>query len=346
MEACPDRAASLANGDSLENACHDVKPSRETPAMLEEVREGLLDRPRELPPKYFYDERGSLLFDRICDSADYYPMRAEAALLAEHAEEIIDRVRPAVIFELGSGTSRKTRHLLDACERLRCRSRYAPFDVCREIVIEAGAELRQRYGWLELEPLAGDYMAGLDNLPVFEEPALYVFLGGTIGNFEPQAAERFLGDLRGRMKPGDRLLIGADRLKDPNVLHAAYNDRDGITADFNMNVLRVINRDLGASFDESAFEHYACFNPHLSRIEMYLVAMQDQSVYVDALDRVIEFEEGEQILTEISRKFTRRSLEALLGAGGFGVERHFQAEDGYFSLVLARPEAPPAPGPD
>lgn len=332
----------VADIPDLAALCREVPAAREVPDLLEDVRSGLLGAPRELPPKYFYDERGSLLFDRICDSREYYPTRTEAALLAAHADDIIAAMRPRAILELGSGTSRKTRHLLDACDRLDCQPRYAPFDVCREIVLDAGQGLLERYDWLQLVPLVGDYMAGLDHLPVQDSPTLFVFLGGTIGNFSPEQAGRFLADVRALMRPADRLLIGADRIKDPAVLHAAYNDAGGITADFNLNVLRVLNRDLGADFNVDAFSHYACFNPVRSRIEMYLVAMQDQEVSVPALDCDLAFNEGDEILTEISRKFSRRSLESLLAQGGFDVDTHYEADGGWFSLVLARPGDAPA----
>ena len=332
----------VATLPDLDARCHRVPPARAVPDLLNDVRAGLLASPRELPPKYFYDERGSILFDRICDSREYYPMRTESALLERHAADIVAAMRPRAILELGSGTSRKTRHLLDACDRLGCHARYVPFDVCREIVVDSGRTLLEHYDWLDIAPLVGDYMAGLDHLPEQESPTLFVFLGGTIGNFTPEEAGRFLADVRALMRPADRLLIGADRIKDPALLHAAYNDAGGITADFNLNVLRVLNRDLGAEFDVEGFAHYACFNPGRSRIEMYLVAMQDQQVRVPALDCDLSFAEGDEILTEISRKFTRRSLEGLLADGGFSVDTHFQADDGWFSLVLARPGDAPA----
>ena len=317
--------------------CLSIRPTRAVSSLGEDVVEGLLQAPRSLPPKYFYDEHGSHLFDRICDVPEYYPTRTEAALLRDSAAGIIAAARPARIVELGSGTSRKTRHLLDACVTHDRQPDYAPFDVCDEVLVASGTALRAEYPWLDVVPLVGDYTAGLGNVPRTTAPHLVVFLGGTIGNFTPAAASDFLHELRAFMAPGDHLLIGADRVKEPDVLHAAYNDDAGVTAAFNRNVLRVLNRELGAEFDLDAFEHYAHFNPRASQIEMHLIAMRDQRVRVRELERTIDFREGDTILTEISRKFTRAQLEEMLRAAGFAVVEHYEAPAPKFSLVLARP---------
>lgn len=318
--------------------CERMQPTRAVASLSDDVAEGLFSAPRTLPPKYFYDERGSLLFDRICDVAEYYPTRTEDALLRAIAGDVIDAARPECIIELGSGMSRKTRHLIDACVKHGRLPRYAPVDVCDEVLLASGEALRAEYPGLEVHPMVGDYTAGLGNLPRSMERNLVVFLGGTIGNFAPDAARDFLHELRAFMAPGDHLLLGADRVKDPDVLHAAYNDNAGITAAFNRNVLRVLNRELDADFDLNAFEHYAHFNPLESQIEMHLIAMRDQRVHMRGLDRTIEFHEGDNILTEISRKFTRAQLEALLAEAGFAVAEHYESSDPKFSLVLARPD--------
>ncbi|HKK13525.1 MAG TPA: L-histidine N(alpha)-methyltransferase, partial [Gammaproteobacteria bacterium] len=263
---------------------HPVPPARPLPDLAQDAREGLLRRPRSLPPKYFYDDRGSRLFDAICDTPEYYPTRTENALLARHAGEILAAVDPDHIVEFGSGTSRKTLHLLEACAADGARSGYWPLDVCESMLRETGEILVDRYQWLQVDALVGDYLGGLDHLPLPDGRRLFVFLGGTIGNFEPWQAEAFLAELRARMNPGDALLLGADRVKDPAVLHAAYNDAAGITARFNLNVLRVLNRELAADFDESAFRHEARYNPALQRIEMYLVARRPQRVMLEALE--------------------------------------------------------------
>ncbi len=318
-------------------ACEAVRPTRAVTTLSDDVTAGLFAAPRTLPPKYFYDERGSLLFDRICDAPEYYPTRTESALLERIAGDVIAAERPQCIVELGSGTSRKTRHLFDACSAAQCYPLYAPFDVCDEVLISSGEALQDEYPWLEVQPMVGDYTAGLGNLPRRAERNLVVFLGGTIGNFAPDEAHDFLSELRATMTPGDALLLGADRVKRPDLLHAAYNDGAGITARFNLNLLEVMNRELGADFDPAGFEHYAHFNPLESRIEMHLISMRDQHVTFGRLARGIDFDEGDHILTEISRKFTRSELEAMLERAGFGVVRHFEADETKFSLVLAHP---------
>lgn len=316
--------------------CTEVPPSRQVGGLHEDVRAGLLAPPRRLPPKYFYDARGSALFERICEQPEYYPTRAEMALLERHAGQILARVRPDRILELGSGSPRKVRYLLDACQSARCRPCYAPFDVCREVLIESGRELTAEYPWLYVDALVGDYCAGLEHLPDGAGRDLIVFLGGTIGNFPAAERTRFLAELRALMDRDDRLLIGADRVKAPQVLHAAYNDAEGVTAAFNLNLLEVLNRELGADFDLGRFHHYACYNPRQARVEMYLVTLERHTVRLPAMDATLELEEGEHILTELSCKFTLRALEEMLDAAGFAIDAHYQGDDGYFSLVLAR----------
>jgi len=318
-------------------SCRRLKSGPASGSLLEDARRGLAARPRSLPPKYFYDARGSWLFDRICDTPEYYPTRTEAALLALTARDIVAAVRPAHLVELGSGTARKTRHLLDGCQALRCYCTYWPLDVCEAALHATGHALTADYEWLCVTGLVGDYLAELDALPAMSGRRLFVFLGGTIGNFTAAEAVRFLRGVRGCMRPDDRLLLGGDRVKDPTVLHRAYNDAAGITAEFNLNLLRVLNRELRADFDPGAFAHEALYNPQAEQIEMYLVASRSQTVSVGALGRAFRFEAGERMLTEISRKFTPDSLRGLFGAAGFTIERHYQPDNGYFSLVLAAP---------
>lgn len=330
--------AQRENGEERVSCTH-VQPARETPSMHEDVKEGLFEQPRTLSPKYFYDDHGSRLFDAICDTREYYPTRTEDALLAKHAAEIIAFHQPEHVVELGSGAARKTRRIFDACETESCKAQYWPFDVCHGMVMDSAQQLAEEYKWLTINGLVGDYLGGLKHFPRFDGRTLYVFLGGTIGNFDHDQAVGFLSELCSIMDKDDLLLIGADRVKDHCVLHAAYNDSDGITAEFNLNVLRVLNRELGADFDLDAFDHQAHFNADESRIEMHLVATEDQSVEVDALDSTIEFNSGESILTEISRKFTPESLQDLLAEAGLKIGRHFEPDNGYFSLVLAEPRA-------
>ena len=313
-----------------------VPPVRPLADIAEDAQRGLTRQPRSMPPKYFYDARGSRLFDAICATPEYYPTRTEDALLGAHASDIIAEIQPEHIVEFGSGTARKTRHLFDACDRRGRATAYWPFDVCEAMLLESGQQLVEEYQLLRVNALVGDYLGGLQGLPEFNGRCLFLFLGGTVGNFTEAQAGAFLREVRTVMKAGDCLVLGADRVKPPEVLHAAYNDSEGITAEFNLNLLRVLNRELDADFDLERFEHRAFFNRDASQIEMYLVSRLDQSVRLKALDETLDFAVGEQILTEISRKFTASRLESMLSVAGFSVTRHLEPENGYFSLLLAR----------
>jgi L-histidine N-alpha-methyltransferase len=314
-----------------------VAPIRPVPGILEDAAAGLLRSPRSVPPKYFYDDLGSRLFDAICETREYYPTRTEESLLARHARDIIALARPAHILEFGSGTARKTRQLFNACNHCRESTAYWPFDVCESMLLESGYQLVEDYDWLTVNALVGDYLGGLHHLPRLDGRCLYLFLGGTIGNFPEQEAAEFLDEVRDLMTPDDFLLLGADRVKEPAILHAAYNDGAGITAKFNLNLLRVLNRELDADFRLDGFQHEALFNPLDEQIEMYLVSKREQTVTLRALDETLELADGERILTEISRKFTPPGLEAMLGRAGFDIQCHFEPENGFYSLLLARP---------
>lgn len=330
----------MANTDPLIKAnadvvCQVLKPTRPVPDILEDARNGLLTRPRSLPPKYFYDAHGSDLFERITETREYYPTRTEDRLLQRHARDLIASSKPDQILELGSGSSRKTRRLFDACVDLGHACSYAPMDVCEDMLLQAGQDLSDSYDWLAINPIVGDYHAGLDNLPSFTGCRLFVFLGSTIGNFEPEAAQRFINEIEKCMRAGDRLLLGADRVKDPAILEAAYNDSDGVTAAFNLNVLRVLNRELHANFAPERFRHRADYNPEHQRIEMRLVSESEQRVHLSRLDADIQLQAGETILTEVSHKFTPQSLQALITHSGLTLQQHYQADNDYFSLILA-----------
>jgi len=307
-----------------------LKPFRD------DVFEGLSKPQKELACKYFYDQRGSELFNFICELDEYYPTRTEDALLSRFGMDIISEARPARIIELGCGTCRKTRHLLDACENQTQVCEFSPFDVCIEIVSQVTIELQEDYRWLDVIPLVGDYHAGLGNLPDADGVTLIVFLGSTIGNFTPGEAHDFIEEIRCCMRPGDYFLLGADRVKDEKILNAAYNDAQGLTASFNLNVLEVINREINADFKMEKFSHQARFNRDLNRIEMYLISEMEQEVYFRELDSSISLNEGEGILTEISRKFTYQELESMLVRSGFDISRHFEPDNKYFSLILSR----------
>ncbi|MES1945889.1 hypothetical protein C84B14_01030 [Salinisphaera sp. C84B14] len=314
-----------------------VVPDRPLASLADDVRAGLLTRPRWLSPKYFYDDHGSALFEAICATPEYYPSRSEAALLAAHGRTIIEASSPEHILELGSGSSRKTRHLLDACDVLNRPCRYWPFDVSAQMMLDAGAELVADYDWLTVHALIGDYTGGLSTVPLPEDGRrLIVFLGGTLGNFEPADALAMLEQIAALMRDDDRLLLGIDRVKDTATLEAAYDDAQGVTADFNRNVLRVLNRELEADFPVEAYRHRALFDRDNARIEMRLTADYAHRVRLAALDTAIDIDAGEEIVTEFSHKFTPDTLRALLNAAGLAMDRHFEADGGAYSLVLAR----------
>jgi L-histidine N-alpha-methyltransferase len=303
-------------------------------SLARDATAGLQASPKRLPPKYFYDERGSLLYDRICEVPEYYPARTESALLAAAARQIITASRPDTLFELGSGTSRKTEHLLNACEELGRAVVYQPLDVCEEVVRDAGTRLLDEYDWLSIDGIVGDYAHGLENVTHGGGRRLFVFLGGTLGNLTDLEAQRFLKRIRHAMGSGDHLLLGVDRVKDHSVLNAAYNDRQGVTAQFNLNVLHVLNRELGAKFDPSRFRHRAWFNEAASQIEMHLESCCAQRVRIEDLGMEVDFAQGETIHTEISRKFTEASIRQLIHQAGLELREHFEPENRYFSLLL------------
>lgn len=295
--------------------------------------------PKSLPSKYFYDEIGSDLFEQICATPEYYPTRVEYGLLEDVVDEVVDLSWPEVIVELGSGSSRKTELLLQAVLSVQPSLHYVPIDVSEKALVNAGERLLQQFPALTVDALLADYAGGLKHERVRAEQAgkLFVFLGGTIGNFDHDEAVELLSTARRQMGDNDRFLLGADRVKDHETLHWAYNDDSGITAQFNLNVLRVVNRELDAAFDLQTFEHRAFYDPELSRIEMHLISKLAQEVPIRSLGLTVEFGLQESILTEISRKFTVEGLAQLVEQADMVVERHYESSNRYFSLVLARP---------
>jgi L-histidine N-alpha-methyltransferase len=305
-----------------------------TPSTLaDDVRSGLALPCKTLPPKYFYDDLGSALFDRICDQIEYYPTRTEHALLARIAGRLLSILQPTDLIELGSGAARKTRVVLDAAERAGLELRYVPLDVNATMLRESAEALLDRYPWLQVHGVVTDYEQHL----AIPDGArrLVLYLGGTIGNFLDLPARRFLRSIAHQLRPGDHLLLGADLVKSTDLLNAAYNDRAGITADFNLNMLRVLNRELDADFDLEAFEHVAFFNERLSQIEMHLRSRRAQQIHLRALDLTVRFEAGELLCTEVSRKFTRSSLSSLLEDCGFALREWYTPENNFFALALA-----------
>jgi L-histidine N-alpha-methyltransferase len=315
------RIDSYLCGDSLESIADDV-------------RDGLSRDFKELAPKYFYDARGSELFDRITSLPEYYPTRCERAILNRWAPQIVALSEAEELVELGSGTASKTRALLFAMAGTGRLRRYVPMDCSESVVVDCAKELTEVYPGLEVHGVVGDFERHLEHLPD-GDGRLFAFLGGTIGNLYPEARQRFLSYLRTLMQPGDHLLLGTDLVKDVEILEAAYNDSAGVTADFNLNVLRVINQELGADFDLDAFEHVAFFDPQCCWIEMRLRSLHDQDVHVDGT--VVHFDEGEEIRTEISAKFTREQLGEEFDSAGLWIEAFFTDPDDHFALTLASP---------
>lgn len=316
--------------------CIYIEQSKLSNSLKEDVLQGLLQTPRSLPPKYFYDERGSLLFDKICETEEYYPTRVEAELLNRYAHELIEQAQPQHILEFGSGTSRKTHHLIQACEKNGIDCEYLPFDVCEEMLHQVRHEFMQEYDWLDVKPLVGDYTAGLQHLHRPDGTCLYVFLGSSIGNFTQREAAEFIEEVSHCMCSGDSLLLGVDRVKEESVLHQAYNDGAGVTSEFNLNVLNVLNQQLNADFDLNKFQHKAIYNAQKQRIEMYLVSCQGQEIKLDGLDQTLALDSGEVILTEVSHKYTYQQAESLLTDAGLHILKHIEPENAWFSLVLAK----------
>ena len=303
--------------------------------LADDVRTGLSSEPKTLPPKYLYDEKGSELFDQICNTEEYYPTRTEEKLLVACADDVVRTVQPTDIVELGSGAARKTRVILDAADRNAIEPRYVPFDVSESMLRESSAGLIEEYDWLNVHGIVGDYGQHLDKIPNSER-RLFMFIGSTIGNLPQPEAVEFLGNVAEQMGEGDRLLLGTDLVKDHEVLNSAYNDSEGLTAAFNENVLEVINRELDANFDVDRFEHEAFFNAERSRIEMHLRSKEQQSVDVGDLDMTVQFDEGETILTEISRKFTKERVASLLADAGLDMTRWYTPNNDYFGLSLSK----------
>ena len=304
--------------------------------LADDVRSGLTATLRQLPPKYFYDARGSELFDRITTLPEYYPTRCEREILNRRAPEIVRRSRAAELVELGSGSASKTRALLYAMAGEGTLRRYVPIDVSQVTVESCAAELSRLYPGLEVHGVVGDFDRDLDRVPAGER-RLFAFLGGTIGNLYPDERAAFLARLRKVMGAGDLLLIGTDLVKDRSILEAAYNDAQGVTADFNRNVLRVVNDGLGANFAPEAFEHVAFFDEANSWIEMRLRANGAQTVRIEGADLEVTFRDGDEIRTEISAKFTEDAVKAELTTAGLRLENFFTDDGGLFGVAVAAP---------
>jgi L-histidine Nalpha-methyltransferase len=305
-------------------------------SLAEDVLDGLTRPFKELPPKHFYDARGAELFDRICELPEYYPTRTERAILKESAAELATLTNAAELVELGSGTAAKTRVLLDALQAAGTLERYVPVDVTESMVRDCAETLTDEYPGLHVHGVIGDFERHLDHVPPAVGPRIVVFLGGTIGNFPPGSRRRVLREISRLLGPEDHLLMGTDLVKDPEVLEAAYDDAQGVTAEFNRNVLRVLNRELQADFDPEDFDHVALFDREHEWIEMRLRARREHTTMVRALDLPVHFDAGEELRTEISAKFTPARLEGDLSAAGLELVRWLTDPDDLFALTLSR----------
>ncbi len=300
-------------------------------ALRADVREGLTGSPRTLPPKWFYDARGSELFEEITELPEYYPTRAEREILRARAGEIVEASGARTLVELGSGSSEKTRYLLDALSGLHT---YVPVDVSESALTQAGQALAAERPGLEVHALIADFTARL-TLPKTPGPRLVAFLGGTIGNLLPVERAAFLASVRALLAPGDALLLGTDLVKDERVLVRAYDDAAGVTAAFNKNVLHVINRELGADFDPDAFAHVALWDARREWIEMRLRSRTAQTVKIPALELAVDFAAGEDLRTEVSAKFRRQGVGRELSAAGLELARWWTDREERFALSLS-----------
>jgi L-histidine N-alpha-methyltransferase len=305
--------------------------------MARDVRAGLSTDPKELAPKYFYDELGSRLFEQITELPEYYPTRAERSILAERAAEIVATAgEPRTLVELGSGSAAKTRHLLSAMRDAGCLGTYVPIDISEEITHDTAESLVEEYPGLAVRGLVCDFEHHLERIPDGDGGRLIAFLGGTIGNLYPAPRREFLARLADLMSPEDRLLLGTDLVKGRERLEAAYDDSGGVTASFNKNVLSVLNRELGADFDLETFEHVARYDAEEARMDIRLRSLVEQTIRLDDLGLAVEFAAGEEMRTEISSKFTYEQLSGVYEEAGLAINGWFTDADCDYALSLAR----------
>jgi len=307
--------------------------------LANDVLDGLTKPFKELAPKHLYDARGSELFERICELPEYYPTRTELAILRERAGEIVEGTHAGELVELGAGASDKARVLLDAMQDAGRLRRYVPLDVSQTVVQDAARTLGEDYGGLAVHGVVGDFERHLEHVPPTDgAPRLVALLGGTIGNFPPGTRRSVLGKIAGLLGPADRLVLGTGLVKDPLVIEAAYNDSAGVTAEFNRNLLHVVNGELDADFQPDSFDHVAFYDRRHEWVEMRLRSTRPCSVLIGDLDLRVEFAAGEELRTEISAKFTRERVAADLEAAGLELDQWFTDDDALFGVSLARPQ--------
>ncbi|HEX9309958.1 MAG TPA: L-histidine N(alpha)-methyltransferase [Gemmatimonadaceae bacterium] len=312
-----------------------VRQSRQQ--MLFDVRDGLSRSPKQLSPKYFYDERGSELFEEITQLPEYYLTRAERLLLEQKIAPIVRAVQPCSLVELGAGSATKTHIILDEMRANGCAECYVPVDVSRDFLEATAVQLRADYPDVQITPVVSDITEPFA-LPPVASPTLVAFLGSTIGNFPREQAVRLLAHIAGEMGATDRFLLGADLIKDAAIITRAYNDPKGVTATFNLNILQRLNRELNANFPLGDYEHRAFYSSSQHRVEMHLVARRAHRVLIPEIGE-ITLDKGESIRTELSYKYDRPMLDDILSASGLTIEQWMPADDGSFALVLARVES-------
>ncbi len=313
-----------------------LPPGGPLSGMAADVRIGLTKPFKELAPRYFYDERGSELFEQITETEEYYPTRSERAILEADAGAIVAAAgHPATLIELGSGSAAKTRVLLDAMRDAGCLAAYAPVDISEEITRETAAAVASEYG-INVHGLVCDFERDLERIPL-AGPRMIALLGGTVGNFEPQQRASFLARVANLLGPDDHFLLGTDLIKDRPTLELAYNDRAGVTAAFNKNVLAVLNERLGADFDLSAFEHVAFWDEENLFMDIRLRSLRRQLVQIPGLEMTVAFERGEEMRTEISTKFAREGLAGIYREAALELTDWWTDPQGLFGLSLASP---------
>ena len=304
-------------------------------SFAEDVRRGLTREPKVLYPKYFYDERGSRLFEKICKLPEYYQTRTERKILDRVSPEIVRKYRPTTLIEYGAGAATKTRILLDAMRKDNTLERYVPIDVSSEFLTSVADRLSADYPELQVHGLTGDFLEPID-LPYRQEPRIIAFLGSTIGNLNDAETDDFLHLLTAQMTENDVFLLGTDLVKDTDALEAAYDDSQDVTAEFNKNMLRRINRELDGGFDLNAFEHVAVYNEEEAQIEIYLKSLEEQTVTIGALDLDVHFERDETLRTEISCKYDKARVTRLLRQSGLVITDWFTDPREYFAVSISR----------
>src|SRR5256885_11860908 len=333
-----DTPANTISSDQITIDVH-LPPGGPLSGMAADVRAGLTKPFKELSPRYFYDERGSELFEAITELPEYYPTRAERSILKRHAVGICATAgSPTTLIELGSGSASKTRVLLDAMDKVGCLEAYAPVDISEQITRDTAEAVAAEYG-IAVHGLVCDYERDLERMPL-SGPRVIAFLGGTIGNFEPAQRASFPARVANLLGPDDRFLLGTDLVKSREVLEAAYNDSDGVTADFNKNVLSVLNRELGADFDLDAFEHVAFWDDENLWVDIRLRSLARQVIHISALDISVAFGRGEEMRPEISTKFARDGLSGIYAQAGLEMVEWWTDQEGLFALSLARRQQP------